>query len=89
MKDGNKSCHFVQNYKLKLINCGAFFNNKELSSALTESIGSSTFSKKNENDYTTTSGSVIYKYDEVSGKIAAVNEPQENQSNYNTISIDL
>ena len=37
-KDGNESCNFVGNKKLKLIDYGTFFNNKSFSAALESSL---------------------------------------------------
>ena len=89
IKYGNESCNFFGYYKLKPIDYDAFFKSKWLNYALTSIIGSSTVAKKKYNNSTTTSTSIKDKYDEVSGKIAAVNEPPVNQSNYDTISIEL
>ena len=58
----------------------AFFKRKDHSDELTASIDSSTVAKTKNKYSTTTYTSVKKTSHEVSGKITAVNEPQENES---------
>ena len=61
---------------------------KKHSDANTESIAFSTVAKTNNKASTEYSKSVKNTSDEVSGKISAKNEPQDNEPNYGVISID-
>ena len=74
---------------MKPIYYDVFFKCKELSASLTSSIVSIKVSKKKNNYFDASSTSIKDTYYEVSGKIAAVNEPQENKSNSDVIFIDL
>ena len=74
---------------MKPIKYDAFFKRKELSAEPTESIGYITVTNKKDNNSTATSTSVKVKYYGASETIAVVNEPGENKSNYDVISIDL
>ena len=75
-------------WKLKPIEYVALFNLKENSATLTSSIASSTLSKTHNKYYNASSISVKNTSHEVSGKIAAVNETQENQPSSDVMSID-
>ena len=88
IKDGNESCHFVGNSHFKPIEYVALFKLKENSATLTSSIASSTLSKTNNKYSNASSTSVKNTSHEVSGKIAAVNEPQENLPSSDVMSID-
>ena len=87
IKNVNESCHFVENSELKRIYYDAFFKHKYHSAVLTSSIGSINVTKTKYKASNPSSTSVKYIYDEVSGQITAVNEPQENESNYDAVSI--
>ena len=88
IKDENKSCNFVGNSQLKPVDYIALFKLKENSATLIASIVSSTLSKTTNKYSNASSTSVKNTYHEVSGKIAAVNEPQENQPFSDVMSID-
>ena len=88
INDGNNQCNFVGRNKLKPIYYDTLFQHKVPSYTIKESIGSIKISKKKNNDSTASSTSVRNISNEVSGRILAVNEPQENESNYDAMSIE-
>ena len=88
IKYGNESCHFVGNSITKPIDYDTLFKRKLHSAARTSSIGFSTVAKTPNKTYTSSSTSVKNTSDKVSGQITAVNEPQENESNSDVMSID-
>ena len=65
-----------------------FFNCKELSAAITSIIGSIIVSKTKIKSSTTYSTGVKNTSDQVPGQISALNEPQENVSNSDAVTID-
>ena len=79
---------FFGNSKLKPIDYVSLSKRKYHSSTLTTSIASSNIVKTNNKASTEYSKSVKNTSDEVSGKISAKNEPQDNEPNYGVISID-
>ena len=88
IKDWKESFHFVGRSRLKLVDYDTIFNSKELIAALTEIIVYIKSTEKNNHDSTIFFTSVKNISDEVSGKIAAVNEPQENEFNSDAIFVD-
>ena len=74
---------------MKPVDYDAFLNHKYFSDALISCIGYIAVAKKKDNASTATSTCFKNKSYEVSSKNSKVNEPQEKQSNYNEISIDL
>ena len=88
IKDGKNTCHFVRKFKLKPIYYGTFFKPKYHSDLLTEIIGSIIVSKTKIKASTTYSTGVKNTSDQVPGQISALNEPQENLSNSDAVTID-
>ena len=73
---------------MKPIDYVALFNHREQSDAIIASIGSSNVSKTKNKYSTASSNSVKNISHEVSSKISAVNESQENEPNSDVMSIN-
>ena len=65
-----------------------FFKHRDRSAALTEIISYNIVAKSHNKCSNISSTSVNNTYNEASGKIAAVNEPQENEHSSNVMSSD-
>ena len=73
---------------MKPIGHVTFFKHHGHSVALTASIASSNVTKTKNKDSTASPTSVKNTYNEASGKIAALNEPHENEHYIDVMSID-
>ena len=68
IKDGNKSCHFVGNSKLKPIGYGALFKHKAFSATLASSVTPNIIAKASHNTTNTSSTSFHKKSQEYYSK---------------------